>query len=455
MENLRTSSYMIPIKLEQEEGKYMLIHGYTGAMDIVSEALLNDIKSVGEKVYLSQPMLEFLLKRGYITNKTQKEEQAYVTRIARTLHKRDTILLHKIFTFVVTYNCNFRCPYCFEGRELKNGSHPVVFTPDMVDKAYQAMEIIESQEQLRSKIIFLYGGEPLLKENKSIVSYIMQKGYQKGYKFNIVTNGYDLNHFIEFLTPRFVNNIQVTVDGTKEYHNQRRIHYLTHDTFDKIISNIGLALKQGIKVIVRVNSDERNIDNFFLLKSYFESKGFYSYPNFKLRSAIITNNASITSEEKKELNIISSHSYLSKHKKMRTESYCKDFQISKRIYTAICNKQPIPFNTTFCGAQLNGYVLDPLGAIYPCWDMVGNKEFIIGNYLGTSIRWDDNVLNKWHNQNITTDPICRICKYSLFCGGGCVAHSFNGDRSHCAYFKEIFKLAATKAYDKSSNYSKV
>lgn len=30
MDNLRVSSYMIPVKLEQEEGMYMLIHGYTG-----------------------------------------------------------------------------------------------------------------------------------------------------------------------------------------------------------------------------------------------------------------------------------------------------------------------------------------------------------------------------------------------------------------------------------------
>lgn len=44
MDNLRVSSYMIPVKLEQEEGMYMLIHGYTGAMDIVSENLLNEIK---------------------------------------------------------------------------------------------------------------------------------------------------------------------------------------------------------------------------------------------------------------------------------------------------------------------------------------------------------------------------------------------------------------------------
>lgn len=33
MDTLRTSSYTIPIKLDSEEGKYMLIHGYTGAID--------------------------------------------------------------------------------------------------------------------------------------------------------------------------------------------------------------------------------------------------------------------------------------------------------------------------------------------------------------------------------------------------------------------------------------
>ncbi len=35
----RVSSYVIPIKLEEEEqeGKYLLIQGYTGAINIVNE----------------------------------------------------------------------------------------------------------------------------------------------------------------------------------------------------------------------------------------------------------------------------------------------------------------------------------------------------------------------------------------------------------------------------------
>lgn len=43
---LRMSSYTIPVKLEDEEGKYMLIHGYTGAIDIVSEELLDRVSSL-------------------------------------------------------------------------------------------------------------------------------------------------------------------------------------------------------------------------------------------------------------------------------------------------------------------------------------------------------------------------------------------------------------------------
>lgn len=118
METLRTSSYMIPVRLEKEAGKYMLIHGYTGAVDIVSEELLAKIKSVSSGNNFSESTLQTLLKRGYVTTKTQAEEYAYVARMAKALHRKNDIL-NTSFTWVVTYNCNFRCPYCFEGRDKK------------------------------------------------------------------------------------------------------------------------------------------------------------------------------------------------------------------------------------------------------------------------------------------------------------------------------------------------
>lgn len=86
MGTLRTSSYMIPVKLESEKGKYMLIHGYTGAMDIVTEHLLEKIKSITTYHDFSESTLQTLLKRGYITTKTQDEEYEYVARVAYALH---------------------------------------------------------------------------------------------------------------------------------------------------------------------------------------------------------------------------------------------------------------------------------------------------------------------------------------------------------------------------------
>ncbi len=129
METLRTSYYMIPVRLEKEAGKYMLIHGYTGAVDIVSEELLAKIKSVSSGNNFSESTLQTLLKRGYVTTKTQEEEYAYVARMARALHRKNDIL-NTAFTWVVTYNCNFRCPYCFEGRDKKDGKLRFVFTKE-------------------------------------------------------------------------------------------------------------------------------------------------------------------------------------------------------------------------------------------------------------------------------------------------------------------------------------
>lgn len=58
---------MIPVKLENEEDKYVLLHGYTGAIDIVSEDLLNRIKNVSSAVEFTEKTKQALFKRGYIT----------------------------------------------------------------------------------------------------------------------------------------------------------------------------------------------------------------------------------------------------------------------------------------------------------------------------------------------------------------------------------------------------
>lgn len=445
MDTLRTSSYTIPIKLDSEEGKYMLIHGYTGAIDIVNEDIaikLIQHNYIDEETF-SPTIKTNLEKRGYITVKTKEEELSYATRIAQALHKRDKIL-QKNFTWAITYNCNFRCPYCFENRETKDSVQHVAFTKEMVDRTFNAMKEIEPRMQLQSNIITLYGGEPLLKENKEIITYIVSEGKARGYKFHAITNGYDLEHFLDLLALDSICQVQITIDGTKEFHNQKRIHYKDPNSFDKIVSNIQqiLLLNLDTRIIIRVNTDNNNLKDFIELKKYFKQIGFLDHKNLILYSALISDNEAISNQDKKNLNILSTKDYIHKQKKMGTITSCNGYKnIYQRIYNAIINKKAIALRSTYCSSQVGGYVFSPFGEIYPCWEVVGNKKHQIGNLSNNIVLWNNEELNKWRSHNISSST-CKYCKYAFLCGGGCQAMKNN----HCSYFQEILKTVVNDVY---------
>ena len=53
----------------------------------------------------------------------------------------------------------------------------------------------------------------MLKENKDIVTYIVEKGVANGHKFHSVTNGYDLEAYADLLSPDKIARLQITLDG--------------------------------------------------------------------------------------------------------------------------------------------------------------------------------------------------------------------------------------------------
>ena len=178
----KLSLYTIFIELKQADDQYLLVHGYTGAIDIANGSIVRHLKShrnhlVPQESPFSINTFQLLLKRGYITDKNQDEEIIHVKKLAELLHRRDSIL-HKNFMFIISYDCNFRCPYCYENGISHNGRQwtKKQFDRQMVDRVFKAMLEIEPHQELHDKHITLYGGEPLLKENKEIVQYIVKKG---------------------------------------------------------------------------------------------------------------------------------------------------------------------------------------------------------------------------------------------------------------------------------------
>lgn len=462
MEKIFTlSKYSIITKLEADDN-YMLVHGYTGAVDIVSKEVgksLNTMKIFSKKnVPFSENTFDILVSRGYLTNKTQEQEQEYVTRMGNVMYKLNKV--NDVYMFLVAYDCNFRCPYCFEETIAKKGNQwsRKVFTKDMVDKAYNAMNQIWSGRKQPTSSIILYGGEPLLASNKDIVSYIVNKGVDLGYKFDAITNGYDLDHFEDMLGPNRIEKLQITIDGTKDRHNLTRIHYKENNTYDKIIKNIEIALKNDTVVTIRVNTNRDNVDELTKLMKIFQEYHYTDNPKFSMYAANLVDYNFGTECTKNENCNLSSH-FMSKAEFVRRQKSL-DFKFGLQdrtldnILNAIKNKQKLKLSPIFCTAQSSMYIFDPFGEIYACWNTVGDKNEVIGNYQNKLELKNDNDI-KWRGKSIVDNPVCVKCKYLFICQGQCRYYSsqieskFN--KVYCTNYQEIFKIITNEIYNKYCN----
>ena len=142
------------------------------------------------------------------------------------------------FNIIVTSKCNLRCKYCYEGN---NKSHR-----DMnIDTANKAIDFIanmiaQEETNRRNRVVF-HGGEPMLnfgliKFIKSRLDKIINGNYAIDYMTTI--NGTILNdEMIDFIKQ---NNIflSISIDGTKEIHNQNRIYHDGKGSYSILIENL-------------------------------------------------------------------------------------------------------------------------------------------------------------------------------------------------------------------------
>ena len=437
MKDLRLSSYTISVKLEAEEDKFFLVHGYTGAIDIVEGECWRQIEHFSSDNNLSAETIDTLQKRGYLTTRTLEEEHQYVWKIANVLHQIQA-KMYKSWGFIITYNCNFRCPYCFENSISQNGKAWTgkTFTKEMVDNAFLAMSKIEPERELHNNEILLYGGEPFLRNNKEVVSYIIKKGIDNNYKFKVISNGYDLDFYADILSAEYFTSFQITIDGDKTYHDKRKRHIVEGETFDKVIHNIGLLLSKSIQVFVRVNIDENNFQDLNRLKKMFSENGFYSNPCFHLNPALILNTNSV--QDCEDVKFLNNKDFLQLlEDKSLNLLKGQDFNIEEMFYSCLKKKTCYQLRSTICPSQYGTYLFDPCGDIYSCLEFVGRKQHSIGRYK-ENIEWLKEK-EYWQSRNISNMSSCKVCKYALICGGQCLAR--------IRYTKEIgFEVTKCKQY---------
>lgn len=475
---LRTSSYIIYVDMPHQADEMLVVHGYTGAFDKVSTRVATYLRAkedhrAPKPLYgdwapdpevvttpgLPDGHIEVLLRRGYLTYLTREEELRRFTRVADGVHGQQ---IFPGYILMPTYDCNLRCFYCFQDHMRTDPKFAYLLkrmTIPMADRIFDAMPQIEALHGIApdsgyARPITLFGGEPLLRENRDLIEHIFRRAKDGGtLGINAVTNGTDLDAYQDLLGPDGISQLQITIDGVPEEHDRRRVYPDGRGSFAAIAANIDLALKRETRVNVRMNIDRNNVQDLPVLARIFEDRGWSEDPCFLAYTAPVHASNDKTDRE----NTFSSWELDQALDELRARYPVMriirrpDDQLRSRVLSIFMSGDHPGLQPTYCGAHTGMYVIDRFGDLYACWERTGNAKIRIGRIRpDAAVEIDETNSSMWRTRTVTSNPVCRQCRYALYCGGGCavLAEGRKGriDRNYCDGYGFRFRAMVAEAY---------
>ena len=386
-------------------------------------------------------LLDELNSSGFIVEDESEEERTVSNIVNRCKARHDEAVAHKEeAVFVVTYKCNYACPYCYESANIS--SEERIMTKEQVDAVF-------SLYSNGIKKIAFFGGEPFLPETREIVKYIISKSPNSS--FSTTTNGYYLYEFVSLFEDVKTDFFVVTLDGTQKTHDQIRKLKDGRPTYERIMAGIDNALKNGIAIKIRMNVSKNNMEDCIELRKkmisdyvrYFEEGKliFEMQPLFQL-----------TNEAKNDL--YEKILFSSDNTGQYTASMNALYYTTPHFLKVFMSPMPrFSIKYCFCDAEKQRRFYDLDGNIYSCILSLRKKVASLGTYYpqftdkGNSIAY----------RNIETIEQCAKCKLKLLCGGGCALGTLdkleNGEFApNCTHinnqlFKQMPELFRKRLYE--------
>lgn len=387
--------HLVMIDLKNDGGDALIANGINGLVDVVhrkERAIIekwireDEIIPAGEE---EKRLYEHLEKRQYFLS--EEEEEEIKKQIVEKLKERNQRKESDLAWFVLTYRCNFHCPYCYENTVKSEKT----MTIEMIDKVF------EINPEL--KYIGFFGGEPFLPENRELVEHIFNKAPKAEYY--AITNGFYLEKYMDLLQSVRFSNIQVTLDGTEKNHNETRFQVKGQPTYGKIIAGVQKCLSADIPVTIRMNLSSGNYEDLLREKTIIESTEWGKKVAFEIQPLF-----QCGQDEGNRL--------YERLMEQDTEGMPGTNQILTKML-------PLS-NFLYSGTRLRPIIracdpegimrfYDPYGDIYNCILAVGQQAKAVGTYFPEFRLKEKSFLTR----DITKMKECQTCKNALFCGGGC------------------------------------
>ena len=341
-------------------------------------------------------LLNTLIQGRFFIESTQEEWKEVYSKWETEDNSQEKLSI----TINPTLDCNMRCWYCYEQHNK---------AAYMSDRTLQSIKkLLERQTRnpnLKGLNIDFFGGEPLLCYRKQ-VKPIIEKAYAECYKQNkqlfvsFTTNGYLLSQKIVDELNEFACwgkvRLQITLDGNENLHNMVKSSGGINPTYKKIVSNIKMCVRNNIKVLVRFNHTDENVDSFY---------------------DVIEDFSELTHDERNNISFafhkvwqVANSSTLEERQKKLSDAFLEaNFNV----------EIPEPLSGTRCYADREKFiVINYNGDLYKCTA----REFVPEKREGVltsdgEILWNDKFKKRMDLKKCST--VCHRCVLYPLCHDGC------------------------------------
>ena len=400
-----------------EYNHYFIVKNKYYVYNILTTSLIELEEEIYESLHngniekINEEFIDGLLAEGFIVDSIA-DEKAHFEYYYDSKRYGDFSKRFKL-TLIPTYGCNLACPYCFEGMDKKSNK----MTREYVDAVLTFMknQVNESVNYTPTAEIMIsfFGGEPMLCK-KDIVyfceetnKFAKEKNIDVAYE--ITTNLTLLDDDMVDVIKRYNIEVQVTIDGTKEQHDMRRVYKNGKGTYDIILNNLQKLVEAGVKdlVTIRINLDEDNVQDaeqmLASLQPYAGSMYFGYLMKYKGQN------------EDYQSECFKNDCYASISVKKLYEIYKK---LGFNVPQEFGKKTPCQINSQ------NTYVVDCNKDVYKCELVIGHKECAVGSLDDDGQFYPNGNFYK----QMTYSPLklekCKGCKMLPMCGGGCPAREY-------------------------------
>ncbi|ADH60220.1 Radical SAM domain protein [Thermoanaerobacter mathranii subsp. mathranii str. A3] len=335
------------------------------------------------------------------------------------------------FFIYVTTECNLNCPYCYQ-RDYK--SKNITISKKHVDSVVTTIDLLSKKE---NKHLVIFGGEPLLPQNKQIIEYMFDRFKTIDATVEIVTNGIYLKQYDDVLSSnkQMIKILRFTLNGPKKIHNFIRDNS-NFDTFSIITDNIRYVLNKydHIQVIINFLLDKLNCDSISDLFNELEINDILGKQNCRIEFG------RIQSRKHPENNFYKNELPYTEYYPVLLRTKLKDKRITDemligsevsilgKIYRQFLKKEIAIPNLKGCKAIYPGvFAFYPDGKIYPCDEIAGDVSYAIGQYYPYFMFYKEK--ENWSSYSVLDNEKCLKCKFIGMCNGGCLVSNLavNGD----------------------------